>query len=118
MLVLEPFFLKTNSKSNFRTAMIFRSPFLIKKTPSRHFSVTPRLAVLPSRSPREVEPWEGAAAMAQEHQEYIQQKVNPVLENLVTQLLLERPEPRTEFRTHLTEFLQGATHVITYDYEA
>uniref|UniRef100_A0A7S1A8W9 Cyclic nucleotide-binding domain-containing protein n=1 Tax=Noctiluca scintillans TaxID=2966 RepID=A0A7S1A8W9_NOCSC len=30
--------------------------------------------------------------MAQEHQEYIQQKVNPLLENLVTQLLLERPE--------------------------
>lgn len=30
--------------------------------------------------------------MAQEHQEYIQQKVNPILENLVTQLLLERPE--------------------------
>jgi len=30
--------------------------------------------------------------MAQEHQEYIHQKVNPILENLVTQLLLERPE--------------------------
>lgn len=30
--------------------------------------------------------------MAQEHQEYIQQKVNPILENLVTQLLLERPD--------------------------
>jgi len=28
----------------------------------------------------------------QEHQEYIQQKVNPILENLVTQLLLDRPE--------------------------
>ncbi|CAL1148235.1 unnamed protein product [Cladocopium goreaui] len=55
------------------------------------------LAVLPSRSPREVEPWEGAAAMAQEHQEYIQQKVNPVLENLVTQLLLERPEQLAPF---------------------
>mmetsp|Transcript_5967 Transcript_5967/g.9526 ORF Transcript_5967/g.9526 Transcript_5967/m.9526 type:complete len:370 (-) Transcript_5967:239-1348(-) len=35
--------------------------------------------------------------MAQEHQEYIQQKVNPVLENLVTQLLLERPEQLAPF---------------------
>lgn len=30
--------------------------------------------------------------MAQEHQEYIQAQVNPVLESLVTQLLLDRPE--------------------------
>eukprot|EP00928_Gymnodinium_smaydae_P004155 TRINITY_DN11444_c0_g2_i1.p1 TRINITY_DN11444_c0_g2~~TRINITY_DN11444_c0_g2_i1.p1 ORF type:complete len:450 (+),score=125.20 TRINITY_DN11444_c0_g2_i1:106-1350(+) len=35
--------------------------------------------------------------MAQEHQEYIQQKVNPILENMVTQLLLERPENMTSF---------------------
>jgi len=35
--------------------------------------------------------------MAQEHQEYIQQKVNPILENLVTQLLLERPEDLARF---------------------
>mmetsp|Transcript_83832 Transcript_83832/g.166333 ORF Transcript_83832/g.166333 Transcript_83832/m.166333 type:complete len:405 (+) Transcript_83832:73-1287(+) len=35
--------------------------------------------------------------MAQEHQEYIQQKVNPILENLVTQLLLERPEHLAPF---------------------
>mmetsp|Transcript_13024 Transcript_13024/g.24625 ORF Transcript_13024/g.24625 Transcript_13024/m.24625 type:complete len:407 (-) Transcript_13024:115-1335(-) len=35
--------------------------------------------------------------MAQEPQEYIQQKVNPVLENLVTQLLLERPEQLAPF---------------------
>lgn len=35
--------------------------------------------------------------MAQEHQEYIQQKVNPILENLVTQLLLERPEALAPF---------------------
>eukprot|EP00933_Yihiella_yeosuensis_P070440 TRINITY_DN78546_c0_g1_i1.p1 TRINITY_DN78546_c0_g1~~TRINITY_DN78546_c0_g1_i1.p1 ORF type:complete len:410 (-),score=116.09 TRINITY_DN78546_c0_g1_i1:46-1275(-) len=35
--------------------------------------------------------------MAQEHQEYIQQKVNPILENLVTQLLLERPEQLAPF---------------------
>lgn len=35
--------------------------------------------------------------MAQEHQEYIQQKVNPILENLVTQLLLERPENLAPF---------------------
>jgi len=33
----------------------------------------------------------------QEHQEYIQQKVNPILENLVTQLLLERPEQLAPF---------------------
>lgn len=33
----------------------------------------------------------------QEHQEYIQQKVNPILENLVTQLLLERPENLSPF---------------------
>jgi len=38
-----------------------------------------------------------AGAMAQEHQEYIQQKVNPILENLVTQLLLERPEHLAPF---------------------
>jgi len=37
------------------------------------------------------------AGMAQEHQEYIQQKVNPILENLVTQLLLERPESLAPF---------------------
>lgn len=37
------------------------------------------------------------AAMAQEHQEYIQQKVNPILENLVTQLLLERPDHLAPF---------------------
>lgn len=35
--------------------------------------------------------------MAQEHQEYIQQKVNPILENLVTQLLLERPDSLAPF---------------------
>lgn len=35
--------------------------------------------------------------MAQEHQEYIQQKVNPILENLVTQLLLERPDQLAPF---------------------
>jgi len=35
--------------------------------------------------------------MAQEHQEYIQQKVNPILENLVTQLLLERPDTLAPF---------------------
>lgn len=35
--------------------------------------------------------------MAQDHQEYIQQKVNPILENLVTQLLLERPEQLAPF---------------------
>jgi cAMP-dependent protein kinase regulator len=34
---------------------------------------------------------------AQENQEYIQQKVNPILENLVTQLLLERPENISQF---------------------
>lgn len=33
----------------------------------------------------------------QEHQEYIQNKVNPILENLVTQLLLERPENLAPF---------------------
>lgn len=33
----------------------------------------------------------------QEHHEYIQQKVNPILENLVTQLLLERPEQLAPF---------------------
>jgi len=35
--------------------------------------------------------------MPQEHQEYIQQKVNPLLENLVTQLLLERPGNLSSF---------------------
>lgn len=35
--------------------------------------------------------------MAQEHQEYIQTKVNPTLENLVTQVLLERPEAPVPF---------------------
>ena len=30
-------------------------------------------------------------------QEYIQQKVNPILENLVTQLLLERPDQPAPF---------------------
>lgn len=35
--------------------------------------------------------------MAQEHQEYIQTKVNPTLENLVTQVLLERPENPVPF---------------------
>lgn len=35
--------------------------------------------------------------MAQEHQEYIQQKVNPILENLVTQLLMERPDQLAPF---------------------
>lgn len=35
--------------------------------------------------------------MSQEHQEYIQQKVNPILENLVTQLLLERPDNLSSF---------------------
>lgn len=35
--------------------------------------------------------------MAQEQQEYIQTKVNPTLENLVTQVLLERPENPVPF---------------------
>jgi len=35
--------------------------------------------------------------MAQEHQEYIQTKVNPTLENLVTQVLLERPDNPVPF---------------------
>jgi len=35
--------------------------------------------------------------MAQEHQEYIQTKVNPTLETLVTQVLLERPENPVPF---------------------
>lgn len=35
--------------------------------------------------------------MAQEHQEYIQSKVNPILEKLVTQVLLERPEEPVPF---------------------
>lgn len=35
--------------------------------------------------------------MAQEHQEYIQTKVNPTLENLVTQVLLARPEKPVPF---------------------
>lgn len=35
--------------------------------------------------------------MTQEHQEYIQSKVNPTLENLVTQVLLERPENPVPF---------------------
>lgn len=37
------------------------------------------------------------AQMAQEHQEYIQTKVNPTLENLVTQVLLQRPENPVPF---------------------
>mmetsp|Transcript_47513 Transcript_47513/g.99022 ORF Transcript_47513/g.99022 Transcript_47513/m.99022 type:complete len:162 (+) Transcript_47513:46-531(+) len=43
------------------------------------------------------EPCSTLARMAQESQEYIQQKVNPILENLVTQLLLERPEQLAPF---------------------
>lgn len=35
--------------------------------------------------------------MAQDQQEYIQQKVNPILEGLVTQLLVERPEQLAPF---------------------
>eukprot|EP00746_Dinoflagellata_sp_MGD_P166297 gnl/MRDRNA2_/MRDRNA2_96087_c0_seq1.p1 gnl/MRDRNA2_/MRDRNA2_96087_c0~~gnl/MRDRNA2_/MRDRNA2_96087_c0_seq1.p1 ORF type:complete len:396 (-),score=124.56 gnl/MRDRNA2_/MRDRNA2_96087_c0_seq1:27-1214(-) len=35
--------------------------------------------------------------MAQEHHEYIQTKVNPILESLVTQVLLERPENPVPF---------------------
>lgn len=35
--------------------------------------------------------------MTQEHQEYIQSKVNPTLENLVTQVLLERPDNPVPF---------------------
>jgi len=35
--------------------------------------------------------------MAQEHQEYIQTRVNPTLENLVTQVLLERPDNPVPF---------------------
>eukprot|EP00747_Dinoflagellata_sp_TGD_P068639 gnl/TRDRNA2_/TRDRNA2_155797_c0_seq1.p1 gnl/TRDRNA2_/TRDRNA2_155797_c0~~gnl/TRDRNA2_/TRDRNA2_155797_c0_seq1.p1 ORF type:complete len:435 (-),score=131.38 gnl/TRDRNA2_/TRDRNA2_155797_c0_seq1:69-1277(-) len=35
--------------------------------------------------------------MAQEHQEYIQTKVNPTLEGLVTQVLLERPDNPVPF---------------------
>jgi len=35
--------------------------------------------------------------MAQEHQEYIQTKVNPTLESLVTQVLLERPDNPVPF---------------------
>jgi len=37
------------------------------------------------------------ASMAQEHQEYIQTRVNPTLENLVTQVLLERPDNPVPF---------------------
>ena len=36
-------------------------------------------------------------ATAADHMLYIQEKVNPVLEQLVTQLLLERPEDATHF---------------------
>eukprot|EP00397_Hematodinium_sp_SG-2012_P041362 GEMP01045534.1.p1 GENE.GEMP01045534.1~~GEMP01045534.1.p1 ORF type:complete len:420 (+),score=96.47 GEMP01045534.1:245-1504(+) len=35
--------------------------------------------------------------MAQDHQEYVQTKVNPVLESLVTQVLLERPDDPVSF---------------------
>lgn len=35
--------------------------------------------------------------MAQEHQEYIQSKVNPILESLVTEVLLERPDNPVPF---------------------
>eukprot|EP00440_Ansanella_granifera_P047581 gb/GFBE01051537.1/.p1 GENE.gb/GFBE01051537.1/~~gb/GFBE01051537.1/.p1 ORF type:complete len:406 (+),score=131.60 gb/GFBE01051537.1/:1-1218(+) len=35
--------------------------------------------------------------MSQEHQEYIQSKVNPILESLVTEVLLERPENPVPF---------------------
>eukprot|EP01066_Platyproteum_vivax_P005842 Platyproteum_vivax@DN17557_c0_g1_i1.p1 len=35
--------------------------------------------------------------MSNEHQEYIQNKINPVLESLVTQLLLDRPEDPIPF---------------------
>jgi len=36
-------------------------------------------------------------AMSQEHTEYIQSKVNPILENLVTEVLLERPDNPVPF---------------------
>ncbi|CAD7938950.1 unnamed protein product [Amoebophrya sp. A25] len=36
-------------------------------------------------------------ATAADHMLYIQEKVNPVLEQLVTQLLLDRPEDPAEF---------------------
>jgi len=38
-----------------------------------------------------------SAKMAQEHQEYIQSKVNPILESLVTEVLLERPDNPVPF---------------------
>jgi len=44
--------------------------------------------------------------MAQEHQEYVQTKVNPILENLVTQVLLERPEKPVPF---MIQWLAGQT---------
>jgi len=44
--------------------------------------------------------------MAQEHQEYIQTKVNPTLENLVTQVLLSQPENPVPF---MVKFLADQT---------
>ncbi|KAF4671254.1 hypothetical protein FOL47_001598 [Perkinsus chesapeaki] len=42
------------------------------------------------------------------HQEYIQKKINPILENLVTQLLLERPEDPVPF---MIQWLSEYAHV-------
>uniref|UniRef100_A0A7S4QGK9 Uncharacterized protein n=1 Tax=Alexandrium monilatum TaxID=311494 RepID=A0A7S4QGK9_9DINO len=39
--------------------------------------------------------------MAQEHQEYISSKINPILESLVTQVLLERPDNPVPFMVKL-----------------
>eukprot|EP00435_Cladocopium_sp_Y103_P075052 s180_g53.t1 len=52
----------------------------VAKERMMQFYASPSLVEVEQKGPEE------------EHQEYIQQKVNPVLENLVTQLLLERPE--------------------------
>eukprot|EP00435_Cladocopium_sp_Y103_P066551 s1441_g28.t2 len=38
-----------------------------------------------------------SSAMSQEHTEYVQSKVNPILENLVTEVLLERPDNPVPF---------------------
>ncbi|EEQ97408.1 cAMP-dependent protein kinase regulatory subunit, putative [Perkinsus marinus ATCC 50983] len=44
---------------------------------------------------------------AEGHQEYIQKKINPILENLVTQLLLERPEDPVPF---MIQWLSDYSH--------
>jgi cAMP-dependent protein kinase regulator len=56
--------------------------------------------------------------MAQEHQEYIQTKVNPTLENLVTQVLLERPENPVPFMIQwLAQQTKAATTLETGEAE-